>query len=59
MLGSNASNAEQRDEVIDAIRSYATATAAINQKTAGKDTCVFVPPPQQGLGCKYALPFSC
>ncbi|CAL8463261.1 g2795 [Coccomyxa elongata] len=52
MLGSNASNAEQRNVVFNEIRNYASAVAAINQKTAGKDTCVFVPPPQQGLGCK-------
>ncbi len=58
MLGSNASNAEQRNAVFDEIRNYASAVAAINQKTAGKDTCVFVPPPQQGLGCKYGFNLS-
>ncbi|KAK9917541.1 hypothetical protein WJX75_005540 [Coccomyxa subellipsoidea] len=52
MLGSNASNPEQRNEVFDAMRNYSAAVAAINAKSAGKDTCVFVPPPQQGLGCK-------
>lgn len=53
MLGSNASNPEQRNEVFDAMRNYSAAVAAINAKSAGKDTCVFVPPPQQGLGCKW------
>jgi hypothetical protein len=38
--------------VFDYIRNYANEVAAINAKSAGPKTCVFVPPPQQGLGCK-------
>lgn len=56
MLGSNASNTDQRNQVFDQMRKYAAAVANINAKSAGPDTCVFVPPPQQGLGCKYGRP---
>ncbi len=52
MLGSNASNSDQRNEVFTLMRNYAKAVADINAKSGGKDTCVFVPPPQQGQGCK-------
>ena len=43
---------EARNQVFDYIRSYAQAVDAINAASAGPDTCVFVPPPQAGLGCK-------
>ena len=45
---------EQRNEVFNYIRSYAQQVDAINAASAagGNKTCVFVPPPQAGLGCK-------
>ncbi|CAK0785155.1 hypothetical protein CVIRNUC_008361 [Coccomyxa viridis] len=43
---------EQRNEVFDYVRSYAKAVDAINAASQGTATCVFVPPPQAGLGCK-------
>lgn len=43
---------EARNQVFDYIRSYAQAVDTINAASAGHDTCVFVPPPQAGLGCK-------
>ena len=43
---------EDRSQVFDYIRSYAQAVESINAASAGHDTCVFVPPPQAGLGCK-------
>jgi len=43
---------EDRNQVFDDIRSYAKAVDAINAQSAGPNTCVFVPPPQAGLGCK-------
>ena len=56
MLGATGENAafhpEQRDNIFDDIRSYAKSVAEINAKSAGTDTCVFVPKPAQGLGCK-------
>ena len=45
---------EQRNEVFDYVRSYAKAVDAINAASQGTATCVFVPPPQAGLGCKQA-----
>ena len=45
---------EQRNQVFDLVRSYAKAVDDINAASAGPKTCVFVPPPQAGLGCKCA-----
>ena len=45
---------EQRNEVFDYVRTYAKAVDAINAASQGTATCVFVPPPQAGLGCKQA-----
>ena len=45
-------HADIRNEVFDYIRSYAKAVADINALSAGPKTCVFVPPPQAGQGCK-------
>ena len=46
---------QERNQVFDYVRSYAQAVDAINAASAGQDTCVFVPPPQAGLGCKCVL----
>lgn len=48
-------HADKRNEIFSDIRNYANAVAEINAKSAGPKTCVFVPPPQAGLGCKYVL----
>ena len=46
-----------RVAIIDLIKGYSGSVAAINTKSAGADTCVFVPPPKMGQGCKYDLSF--
>ena len=33
---------------------FSQQVALINAASGGADTCVFVPPPQMGLGCKCA-----
>jgi len=35
---------------------FSQQVALINAASGGADTCVFVPPPQMGLGCKCAPP---
>ncbi len=56
MLGAKGENSafhpEQRDDIFDDIRSYAKAVTDINAKSASTDTCVFIPKPAQGIGCK-------
>jgi hypothetical protein len=54
MLGANVSGTDQRDQVFQDIKNYASAVEAINANSSGTSTCVYVPPPQQGLGCKCA-----
>ena len=44
---------EQREDVFNDIRNYAKAVADINANSSGTDTCVFIPKPAQGVGCKY------
>ena len=56
MLGASGNNSafhpEQRDNVFQDVRDYAKAVAAINANSSGTDTCVFIPKPAQGVGCK-------
>lgn len=52
MLYANTTNPGQRNQVISYIKDYASAVETINANSSGTSTCVFVPPPQQGLGCK-------
>lgn len=56
MLGATGDNSafhpEQRQAIFDDVKSYASAVAEINANSASTNTCVFVPPPAQGVGCK-------
>lgn len=38
-------------EVLDLVRGYATAVAALNAASGSPATCVYVPPRQMGDGC--------
>lgn len=52
MTKDGSTSAGQRGEVLQYVKDYAAAVGAINAASGSPDTCVFVPPPQQGLGCK-------
>jgi hypothetical protein len=56
MSKDGSTNTGQRGEVFQYVKDYASAVGAINAASGSPDTCVFVPPPQQGLGCKCARP---
>lgn len=42
-------------QVIARATNFSRQVELINAASGGADTCVFVPPPQMGLGCKCAL----
>ncbi len=47
-----ANDTSQRGQVFTYVKNYASAVEQLNAGSGAPSTCVFVPPPQQGLGCK-------
>ena len=49
----------QRGAVFDYVRNFSSAVEGLNAASVNSNlsSCVYVPPPQQGLGCKCVLRF--